>query len=362
MKVDYDRYVPCLRWKQGEYQALYRLDSSTKRSICPIIEVAEIGYDFETGSESKTIDEHLEKFAQRVRTKWGNSKCFVDMHLVDPSERMRTGQHPLSFVFNDLRNQGVNAIPVIDLKQDSFCQDAVMETVSVDKRGVCARIGIEEIANDKLKYSLDKLLEKYQIKNTECDFTLDLGAPNFVPLDGFASLLIELIRGIPYLDKWRSFILLGTSFPKSMAEVPRGLSTKPRNEWLLYKLLYRTLNKKEIRIPMFGDYAINHPNVIRLDMRFIKPCASVRYTIDNDYLIAKGQNVRDFGYPQYRDLCSDVINSEYFYDEAFSEGDKYINDCAHGLVSTGKLTTWRWVGTNHHLEKVLNDLSSFYVS
>lgn len=362
MSINSNHYVPCLRWKQGEYLALSRLSPSTKHVLKPLIEIPEIGYDFEERSESKTIDEHLAKLAHRVEANWGHHRCFVDIHLIESSERMKTGEHPLAFVFNDLRSKGILAIPVIDLRQDSDCQNAMSETVAVDRRGVCARINIEEAAKNDFKDSLDGLLQKYHIGTDECDFILDLRSPNFDPIDGFVNLLTVLIKRLPYLDEWRSFVLIGTSFPRSMAEVPQGLSIRPRNEWLLYTSLIRSLRDSGTRIPTFGDYGISHPDVIRLDMRYIKPFASVRYTIDNAYLIIKGRNVRDYKFDQYRDLCREVVRSKHYCGETYSEGDKYINGCARGTVSTGRLTTWRWVGTNHHLEKVARDIANLSVS
>ena len=77
MTFDHEHYVPCLRWKQGEYQAVLRLSKAAKQSLTPFIEVPEIGFDFETKTENKTIDDHLAPFAGRVRKKWGQEPCFV---------------------------------------------------------------------------------------------------------------------------------------------------------------------------------------------------------------------------------------------------------------------------------------------
>lgn len=271
MGTNLNQYVPCLRWKQGEYQALAKLSSSTKNNLKPLIEIPEIGYDFEKRTESKIIDDHLAKVAQRIEANWGRSDCFVDFHLINPSERMKTGQHPLDFVFAELRAKGIMAVPVINLKQDTDCQNSISDIISIDKRGGCARINIEESIKSDFKNSLDALLHRYHIGSDKCDFILDLGSPNFNPINGFTNLLLSLIKKLPYLNEWRSFALIGTSFPRSMAEVSRGLSIIPRNEWLLYISLIRSLRDSGTRIPLFGDYGINHPDVIRLDMRHVKP-------------------------------------------------------------------------------------------
>jgi hypothetical protein len=362
MELDRQHYVSCLRWKQGEYQALYRLSSDAQDSIVPLIEVAEIGFDFETQTNAKSIDDHLARFAKRVRDKWGRRQCFVDLRHIDCSQHMADGRHAMTFIFDDLRSKGALATPVIGLEQDSECQVAVGEVVANDNRGLCLRINIEEVAKPDPRSSIDEMLEMCEVDVEQCDLILDLGAPNFEPINGFAGLLHTLITNLPYLDLWRSFGLIGTSFPLSMGEVASGPSIIPRNEWRLYKRLVARLGASGIRIPSFGDYAINHPRIVRLDWRVVKPYASVRYTIDDGWLIVRGQNVRDHKFGQYRELCQAVVSSKHYCGSGFSEGDEYIYKCARGIGPTGNLTVWRRVGTNHHLEKVVQDVATFAAS
>jgi len=358
MSVGLQQYVPCLRWKQGEYQALLRLSSAIKSVLVPLIEVSEIGYDFEARTDNKTVDDHLSTFPKRVGEKWGTRPCFVDMHLIAESERMNTGEHPFAFVFDGLRLRGVSAIPVVRFEQDLACKAAIQSIVAQDKRGLCLRVNIEDAAKPNLALTLKSLLQSYHQKVEICDFILDLRAPNFDPIEGFGGVLHTIIANLPDRERWRSFTIIGTAFPSSMAEIGLGPSIKPRGEWKLYKFLVDNLRSSDIRIPTFGDYGINHPDVLALDMRIIKPSATVRYTIDDNWLIVKGLNVRDNGGGQYRQLCQSVISSGHYCGQPYSMGDKYIYDCAQGTVSTGNLTTWRWVGTNHHLTKVVRDVAN----
>ncbi|MGA1824151.1 MAG: beta family protein [bacterium] len=359
MSVGLEQYVPCLRWKQGEYQALLRLAPAIKDVLVPLIEVSEIGFDFETRTYKKKVDDHLSPFARRVRGKWGVRSCFVDMHLIEAAQRMATGEHPFTAVFNDLRLKGVSAIPVVRLEQDTACRNAIEAIISKDERSLCLRINIEEAAKPDLAFDLKKLLHNYRQKVEDCDLILDLGTPSFDPIEDFGEVLKTIISKIPHIEKWRSFALIGTAFPSSMAEVKRGeLSIKPRSEWKLYRFLIDKFQSSGIRIPIFGDYGINHPDVLEVDMRIVKPSATIRYTIDDNWLIVKGANVRDNGFGQYRQLCQDIISSKYFFGPAYSKGDKYIDDCAKGTARTGNLTTWRWIGTNHHVTKVVEDVAN----
>lgn len=355
-------YIPCLRWKQGEYLAIEHLSSTVRNLIIPLFEVSEIGFDFETGKDNKSIDEHLTPFAKKVKTKWGTFECFIDLRHINATERMMNGEDPISFVFNDLRSKYVNAIPVIGIGYASCYRNAIYDAIKLDKRGLCIRASLDEATAPNFIENLEKLNNEMHLSSQYCDFILDLGAPNFEPITGFASLIESIIKDLPYLNSWRSFGIIGTSFPSSLSGIASGVTFLPRNEWLLYKELIQNLKKSGIRIPTFGDYVINHPEISNVDMRIMKPKANIRYALKDKWLIARGENVRDYGYGQHRHLCKLVAADRRFYGPSFSDADAYINACAQGLAKTGNLTTWRWVGTNHHLEVVGRDAANLVAS
>lgn len=362
MNFDHNHYVPCLRWKQGEYQAVLTLSTLAHKFITPLIEVPEMGFDFEMQALNRTIDEHLAPFAKRVSTKWGTQTCFVDILHIPPEKVMEDGSHPISFIFEKLRAARCSVVPVIGLGRGPLYQQKMKSVVSQDRRGLCMRVNVEEAANLGLKDQFDTLLANIGIGAVDCDLILDLGAPNFQPIDGFAKLVEALIRRLPYMERWRTFTLLGTSIPPTMGDVRKSPAIIPRSEWILYKKLIESLRKIKVRLPTFGDYGISHPAPVLMDMRFVKPSGTIRYTRDDDWLIVKGPNVRDNGYGQFKNHCQLIVGSTGYLGAEFSEGDKYISKCAVGAAGTGNLTTWRKVGTNHHLEKVARDISSLFGS
>ena len=366
MSFNHTHYIPCLRWKTGEYQAVWRLPDTTKRMFTPLIEIPGLGWDFEEQREKKTIDELLSDFAlKKIYKKWGSSPCFVDLNLIPPAERMENGVHPIHFIFNELRAIQCIAVPVTGLLRDEEYQREIKAASVKDKKGICLRITIEQAAKSSFKEELDGLLSKLGIPTSDCDLVLDLGAPSFVPPDGFSMAIQQIVSKLPYLNDWRTFTVLSTSFPATMAGIKKGGEIVPRYEWKLYKMLVDDLKKAGVRLPAFGDYAINHPKVLEIDMRKVKPSATIRYTIDDGWYIVKGENVRDkkFGkFKQYRDISRKFINSKYYYGQAFSWGDNFVQECASGRGKTGNLSTWRQVGTNHHIVKVIQDIASFYAS
>jgi hypothetical protein len=361
MKFDHHHYVPCLQWKQGEYLAISSLSKNTRKQITPLIEVPEIGFDFETRSDTKEIDEHLDLFIKRVKDKWGANPCFIDLLRIPSEMLMANGSHPISYVFNHLHREGCYAVPVSGIARNKKANRSIKQALSKDKNGLALRLTIEEAAQSNIRSEVENFLTMFGLKFEDCDLIIDLGAPNFEPINGFTKMMEAFYRRLPYLSRWRTITLIGTAFPNSMAEIKQSTEYIKRWEWVLYKQLVNRL-KGSVRLPAFGDYGINHPNSISLDMRLVKPSATIRYTIEDGWLIVKGPNVRDNGYEQFRHHCKTVLNSHNFMGPDFSTGDKYIELCAAGAVGPGNLTTWRKVGTSHHVEKVVLDISNLFDS
>jgi len=360
------QYVPCLRWKMGEYQAVSRLKDKTKERITPLIEIPEIGWDFEKKKEAKTIDTHLEPMARRIKQKWGKAPCFVDMKLIfeKESERLENGVHPIKYLFDNLSDLECSAIPVTGLYRNKYYQQGLKNVLKINNLGICLRITIEQTAQSSFKNDLDSLLSELRINPNESNFVLDLGAPNFIPIDGFAKLIQTIISHIPYLNDWGTFSIIGTSFPETMGGIKDGTIVLSRYEWQLYKNLIIRFLENEIRLPSFGDYCISHPNVPRVDMRIVKPSATIRYTINDRWCILKNKNVRDpENANQYIEMSQTLINSQYYCGHDFSFGDNHIQMCATNKIPKNRsLTMWRQVGINHHIEKVVLDIANFYAS
>ncbi len=89
--------------------------------------------------------------------------------------------------------------------------------------------------------------------------------------------------------------------------------------------------------------------------------ASIRYTTDEHWVVARGRNIQQYGSSQYRDLSQRLTNMpDVFNGAEFSAGDRYMKDCADGTEGFGNPMTWRWVGTNHHLTFVVRQLAKTF--
>jgi hypothetical protein len=222
-------------------------------------------------------------------------------------------------------------------------------------------VKLDDIADPDFDDLAEGLLARMGVPLDEVDVVLDLGAPNFEPLADFVDLVESYVSASSLFERSRSFVIAGTSFPDSLAGLASGAQLVLRKEWRLYRELINALPRNSRR-PTFGDYAIAHPILAQGDMRVMKPSANIRYTVDDAWCLVKGKNVRDYGFDQYQDQCRDLIRAGYFAGKDYSAGDEFIEDCALRNGSTGNLSTWRWVGTNHHITRVVDDLATLHGS
>jgi Beta protein len=356
------RYVPVLKGRDGEYGALQTLSESVWGVLTPVLELPPIPWDFEADRPARSIDTHLKKVGQKIERAWGTDRdIFVDLIWISETEKMADNQHPLDFVFSALRSRSVRAVPVAGLIRGDEYLSACRAIIAQDRRGACLRIQREDFADfPDTRSRIEEVMRAINVSVGDVDLLLDLRSLTQRSIEAVG--VFELIQSIPRLNDWRSLITAATSFPQNLIGIPPSDSTYiDRKEWQLW-IDTTSLIHATGRIPTFGDYAISHPEPAEVDPRIMRPSASVRYTCDSAWLVLKARNLRDHGYEQFHEVCRELIHKPDYAGPEFSWGDRYIADCAAERVGTGNLTTWRKVGTSHHLATVVNEISHHYGS
>jgi hypothetical protein len=359
MGFDYRHYLPILKGRAGEYGALREMAPEVKAGLTPLIEIAPIPWDFERDEPDKTIDQHLQRLSGKVVQSWGVERpLFLDLLWIAPDERMANGDHPLAYVFGTAREEGLQLIPVTGFMRGEEYQSSCREAIAEDERGVCIRLQKEDFEeSDDLSAQVTELLDGLGVPASKADLLLDLRS--LTPDEGntLRAAIPVFVRSIPNLVDWRSFTLAGTAFPENLMELPpSSFSLITRLEWIIWRNL--VARARVPRLPSFGDYAVASPQPSEVDPRIMRPSASIRYTTDESWLIPKARNLRDFGFAQFHDICRELIQRPEYSGPGFSWGDWYIDECANERVGTGNLTTWRKVGTSHHLACVTRQIAS----
>lgn len=349
-------YLPVLKWRQGEYQALMRLKPQVKDAVLPLIVVPPVEYDFEEERPKKTVQEHVEPFAKRYGAKWGKRNSLIDLHESLEGATMDSGSLVVTHIFDSLRSASLNAIPVVKVSHDNAHLSAIKSIVSVDNKGVAIRVKMHQLMSPALDEDIRKLVAYLGLSYRDVDLVIDLELPqSFEPYIAFAKALSVAIKRISRIADFRSFAIAGTSLNLSDIRKPGGEPT--RHEWLLYQQLLKELSG--IRRPIFGDYTIETPVFISQDMRLLNPAGKIVYTTENTWLVPKGSSFRD-NRGQMIAHCKAIINSGYYCGEGYSAGDKRIYDTFHEIEGTGNQGTWKEVGVSHHITLVVDQLSKFH--
>jgi len=360
MPIEVDQYVPLLKWRQGEYQALLRLDKAIQGRIVPLIVVPPVEYDFEDECDKKTVEEHLEPFARRYKAKWNKRPALIDVHDSLEIATRDSGLSVIASIFDELRANLANGIPVINVNRTNQFLDDVKAIQKKDDSGIGLRVTLSDLMRATFAKDLSAVLARVSISREAIDLILDLGAPeNFEPYRDFAKVVASLVLPLGDRKHFRSFAVVATSFPESQSVRKPGGSFV-RHEWGLYKALIAEL-PAEGRTPTFGDYGMERPEFLQMDMRLIKPAGKLVYTTPTGWLIRKGGAFRDDP-AQMVKHCKDVLKSGDYRGETYSSGDKYIKDCAAGTVSTSNLSRWKSVGMNHHMTQIVEDISKYHGS
>ncbi|MBN8226697.1 hypothetical protein JYK02_04155 [Corallococcus macrosporus] len=116
-----------------------------------------------------------------------------------------------------------------------------------------------------------------------------------------------------------------------------------------------------MQLSNYGDYAIQGVLLPPHDAAMHPGSPNIRHTANDHWLVVRGEALKRHGYDQYTGLATYLMEHECYSGRTFSKGDDYIFGCAGGAETPGSPGVWRRMGTNHHIAKVLKQLTSLHV-
>ncbi len=351
---DYRHYVPILRQKAAEMQALLFLPPEDKRRMTPLIELPPTLLT----AKKRKGDLFIET-AKQIAGYWGQSPFFIDFFLIDPLFKAPKGKYPLWVLSEAARALHLSLIPVTGLNRSEDYQEAVGKVIAADRRGVCVRLSESDLRNPALEKMLRRLISKLRLEHHQVDILID-----FEMMGGESMKLSEVCNRLPSLSLWRTFTVACGSFPKDLTAFEKNLQHElPRRDWLYW---FNQIKNGSVlpRRPSFGDYTIQHP-VYSDPPKGGNPSASIRYTADNYWVIMRGEGLRNEGGPgfaQYWANASLLSGRAEFRGPEFSKGDEYIYKLSRQTKQTGNPRTWLLAGINHHLALVIWQIANAFGS
>lgn len=348
-------YYPLLRCKTAERNALKDLSEAAKDRTAPIIEVpaAPFGSDEQGAQQDGTAA--FKGYVKDLSQAFMGRKFFVDMGQVPPDARSSAGEHPVTSFWQEAREGKLFPpipVPVISSRNPEAYLRATRLLTEESKAGLCLRLAASEIEAGVHLEWINRTLAFFALTPSQVDVIVDFGA---VEDDGYN---IGLLERLPYLDQWRTLISLAGAFRQYLSGMPLGENQDPRNDWLGYE---RAVGEGRLaRMPSYGDYTIQYGQY--QDPVNAPGTASVRYTLNDKWLIMKGELPRLNPYKcgQYAVHAEDICNHSGYCGSSFSAGDQYINLIAsrkEAILSNrskksegpGNSTTWLSATMNHHI-------------
>lgn len=345
---DNKRYFPILKGKMGEFSALQVLSDVQCRHITPIIEVPQ-------GAQPESI-------IANIANSWPKDlPIMIDVGTVDSDDEADPDSEPgeesgIRAIFSMAQAQSLRLIPVTSINMPDL--HALNEIHSIHSCGVCFRLRSFDFEDGAIAERLEDIISQLGLHQTDTDLLVDLGTINHEQSAIYIMAITGMLSMLNSINA-RRFILASSAFPENLSGIARDSIVRvPRADWILWNAVVQR-TKGGPRQPSYSDYGIAHPELPNIDPRMMNPSAGIRYTVDEDWLVVKGRGLRsEAGFAQFRDLSRRLVEHSEFGGIADCWGDDFIRACADGTGKTGNLTTWRKVGTNRHLCKVIGQLAN----
>lgn len=353
-------YVPILKWKRAEQGALKSLTDESKKFITPLIQFVMPKYTPHEQLDSivARFEEQLKELPNKIIEVWGLAPVFIDVSLLFTNplkakslETISKAGHKLGGVF----------IPVIHLNDDNQIKEAALSTTKETKSSLCLRLICSDLDDTaKLNRDIASFLDSSGLSEKDIDLLVDIKETEENG-DKYIKYL-TLCQEISNLSLWRTFTFASGSFPEDLSQC------KLDEENLISRVDWQSWNKHTNgstlkRKPAFADYTIQHP-IYKEVFQFFHPTSSIKYTLENEWLIMKGKRQK---FELYLASALELTKDKRFYGENFSDGDKYISEKARhfetyiknpAVKGTGSTETWLRAGINHHLVLVAHQVAN----
>jgi hypothetical protein len=348
LTVERWHYMPLLKIKRGEKKALRAISPALRSRILPLVEVVE-------RKAEKTVDAHLDNafldLADGLRL---FERCLIDAQKVAPDD-----PGAAQAVFERAVQNGLRFTPVTGVSRSADVAAALANR----SNGLALRITRREFEGGGLGGKIDAFLAKNALSAEQVDLVVDLGALDGLIAEGAANLTAEFLAVVPRHTAWRTFSVVACAFPKSMGVVDRNAyGIVERGEWKAWRDSLHARRQELVRLPAFGDCAIQHPlGVEGFDPKTMQASAAVRYTLPEDWLLIKGQGTRNAApSTQFPRLARRLVSGDlsgWFAGPTHCAGCGGIYDAAQGAPKLGSPEAWRRLGTIHHITMVVEALT-----
>ncbi|RUX03790.1 MAG: hypothetical protein EOS71_27180 [Mesorhizobium sp.] len=351
------KYVPILRWKQGERVALSNLSNAGRIDVTPHLVLLQGQYgDTKVPKQPKAPPKNPPKippatasgvFAKQVAEAWGPTKLYLDAADLPGTATA----HHLDNILASANAAGLHIVPSIKTTNaPPSYQAAVARAVHAHKQGAALRISLSDLT------TMPTWIGSWFCPIQETDLIIDLanGVANVLALGAPAS---QAFANLHQATSWRSVTVAGGNIPAMLSGYTIGQTPLPRAELNLWTALTSAGVGYDLD---FGDYATIGPDASTEEIPGPVPI-NAKYTLHSMFAVfhgvkTKGPGSMDRGL-QYRNYAGQIAAMPNRGALAHCWGDAMIDLVNSGPpASPGSPTSWVSFSINRHIELTRSQL------
>ena len=337
------KYLPILKWKQGERIALRNLTVDQWEEVVPLFELLPIGAAPNFHALQEQLPGYLAKVATELKTALPEGQiCAVDTRYVSRDYPKKVQLlHAVCQQLSRLTERKILPVITSDLVQSESGQLGRL----VDHFDECiVRINSPSVIATQVQPILDLVhvvFKKQKIHAVIDQFSM-VGADFRA-----AAMAIK-----PYLDaavasKSASVTIAGGSFPENLIGFKQGTFDIERVEWRVWEQIHKDGAYPDLR---YSDYSVTHPALGKeMDPSQVNPSVAIRYAADGFWRLFKAGGFKGGKPNQYMALCQLLLLDSVYTGPTYSFGDKCYDDAANSRRGNGNPSSWRRDATSHHL-------------
>ena len=325
------RYIPFLKAKRGELNAMGELAHEVKQAICPFFDFPRKNANY----DSETYADTAQSIATSLRRHWGSdAEFYFDDFDIGQTLTVK-GEHQYAYVLKAL--QDLQVVPVVAL--DRTTHNAAVAQLKRNGEIASATVafraeqGVFEDFDgneDQIDYDLVNVFNEFEEIDLILDCRLCTGknvAETGQQIAAFAQ------KFCASYDKVRRVIVTGSSIPASsrdMLETNTNCAV-PRLELAIISKA-RDFSNVDL---VAGDYATVSPfySDSDLDPKMMQNIMTARlaYTFEGFHYFIRGSSVKSGGYEQYFGLAHTICGQSFFRGPTYSLGDRYLHEKSRSL-------------------------------
>lgn len=339
-------YHPALRFKQGEYTAIAKIERDIQRQIQPRLIIPPPKESDPAKGRPLTPDEIAYETGRRIGKNWPFEVAFLDAQHVASF----LGDAGLRTLFRTAQAQNSKLVAVATV------DDLFNPTYAAFLRASAPRIGVfvpyEKLDTQRMREGLKSI----GCTPDECVVFVDFNRAPF-ELEGIEIAVAAIFDELAAAARWFRIVFQGSSFPKTNPAKTKGTFAVVRHEWDVFQAAIKECSVSPEQIG-YGDYGPDSSEI-----KFSKkkggaaPYRHIRYTVDGSNLVVRGSDTGTQA-SAMKDVCQAILSSGKFLGRDFSYADEAIYQIGNGRWSAGTPSMWREWNMAHHMTYIVRQLGA----